>query len=64
MEVINICLLILVRCDFNEIHWFTCDGANIDFSDSYWDTVTVGINMCYGLDDLNSGYDIERGLFS
>ena len=33
-ERINLCLVILVGCDFNELNWITRDGANGDFDDN------------------------------
>ena len=55
--------MILVGCAFNELHWFTKDGSNGDFGDTCWYTRTVGINVCYGLAKLESGYGRERGGF-
>ena len=61
MEGINICLVILVECVFNDVHWVTIDEDNGDFGNNCWDTGTVGINVCYGLADLDSGNGRDRG---
>ena len=62
MYVINICLVRLVWCAFNEVHLITRDRANCDFGNNCWNTGTIGINMCYILNDFYSGCGIERGM--
>ena len=55
MEGIDIFLLLLVWCAFNEIHYITIDGANREFGDNCGDTGAVKINVSYGLNNLDCG---------
>ena len=61
MEVISICLVRLVQCAFNAVHWITRDGSNCDLDDILWDTGTIGINMSYVSTKLEGEYSIDRG---
>ena len=49
-------MVILIGCALNEVHWITRDVASGDFVDNFWDTGTVGINVCGGLAKLENGY--------
>ena len=40
----------------------TRDIANCDFGDNHWDMGTIGINVCYILNDFYSGCGIEIGV--
>ena len=41
MERINIGLVSLVGCTFNEVHGVTRDGANHNFGDNCWDLGSI-----------------------
>ena len=47
--------MILVQCEFNELHWITRGSVNYDLGDNFWDTGTVGIHVSCGLNILEGG---------
>ena len=51
---INLGLVSLVGCSFNEVHWVTRNGANSNFCHYWWDPGSIWVNMSYRLTNLES----------
>ena len=62
-ERINIGMVSLVGCDFNEVHGVTSYGANHNFGDNLWDLGSVWFNMSYSFPNLESEDGREGGWF-
>ena len=60
---INICLVSLVGCDFNEVNGVTRYGSNHNFCDNFWDTGYVWVYTSYSLTELKTGAGREGGYF-
>ena len=62
-NIINIGLVILFGCAFNEVHGVTRDGANYDFGDYFWDPGSILVSMSYRFPDLKTVNRINRSWF-